>query len=703
MVYREIYKLLKLLTAMKFILYALYFPQVLAGSYKVEYLKDESFVEQEISVQELGSLTSKRFKISIPDGFEEYFLVVGNPQIDNVRASDHLGRSFFSGDDFKYDSGVLNTPGIVFPLSEFNTNSGNGYVIDLEITSRLYHIYDIRLLSLQDLLNYNATDKAEHFALYGALSILGIIGIILYITLKKDAGIYFSILVFSAIILHLGLFGSGRQFIWRNYPSFQEFSDYIGTHLSIFCLFKIIGILFFKDYSPRFTRNFKMISKFFLYSMLLTFLTYGTSYIDFWRVPFFITVIVGLVISFKYVLTKDRSQSIPVAAMMLILMFPMISRITTFLNLGQALDISLAWSFGSFISFSYLCFRIGNNQIEVQRVYKSDIMSNMIGKEVIDRIKKGKTKLIDGMIPVDMSVIQIDIVSYQKISNAVSNKEDLLESLRIIHSEINRIVKKHGGFVNKTAGDSSVCVFGCQMDGTIIENHEESAFFCSQEILRASLELSHQKKTLPFLLRIGINTDRSYIGNIGEQERADYTIIGSAVDLAARYESAGNRCRILIGENTHKSLIANNALNLRMNHILTKHKGTKNGIVGYEAESVDIDLEDEVRNMLNSFLNIKVKDQRWDSTSTVKILCNNIEVDIINFSISGLQIKSSYFWGPGIELRIESPNRRIIYGEVVWSIPNNNDFLHGIKYNSADREVLEEILQSYLIAEDQTA
>jgi len=62
------------------------------------------------------------------------------------------------------------------------------------------------------------------------------------------------------------------------------------------------------------------------------------------------------------------------------------------------------------------------------------------------------------------------------------------------------------------------------------------------------LELGAEK---PFHLRIGINTGYCTVGNFGSDDRMDYTIIGSAVNLTARLQSHAEIDGILLGHETY--------------------------------------------------------------------------------------------------------------------------------------------------------
>jgi class 3 adenylate cyclase len=54
----------------------------------------------------------------------------------------------------------------------------------------------------------------------------------------------------------------------------------------------------------------------------------------------------------------------------------------------------------------------------------------------------------------------------------------------------------------------------------------------------------------PLHVRMGINTGFCTVGNFGSEERLDYTIVGGAVNLASRLESAADVDEILISEDT---------------------------------------------------------------------------------------------------------------------------------------------------------
>ena len=64
-----------------------------------------------------------------------------------------------------------------------------------------------------------------------------------------------------------------------------------------------------------------------------------------------------------------------------------------------------------------------------------------------------------------------------------------------------------------------------------------------------ALEMEH-----PLQARTGINTGEAVVGNFGSRARSDYTVLGPAVNIAARLESASAPGRVLLGEETARLL-----------------------------------------------------------------------------------------------------------------------------------------------------
>lgn len=116
-------------------------------------------------------------------------------------------------------------------------------------------------------------------------------------------------------------------------------------------------------------------------------------------------------------------------------------------------------------------------------------------------------------------------------------------------------VQNHNGMVDKYIGDAMMAIFNAPLD---LEKHEDKAIDCAKEIVSNMKELNNELKAegMPEVaIGIGINTGSAVIGNMGSEQRFDYTAIGDAVNLAARLESATKEQKtdVLIGESTANS------------------------------------------------------------------------------------------------------------------------------------------------------
>jgi adenylate cyclase len=121
----------------------------------------------------------------------------------------------------------------------------------------------------------------------------------------------------------------------------------------------------------------------------------------------------------------------------------------------------------------------------------------------------------------------------------MSEKRPPEEVVRILNTYLQRmtaVIMAGGGFVNKFEGDAVMAFWGAPLPA------ERQAALAMRAALRCQEELQglnddFERDGLPRLgMRIGINSGEVIVGNIGSQERFEYTVIGDAVNLASRLE-----------------------------------------------------------------------------------------------------------------------------------------------------------------------
>lgn len=172
---------------------------------------------------------------------------------------------------------------------------------------------------------------------------------------------------------------------------------------------------------------------------------------------------------------------------------------------------------------------------------------------VVDRMVAGGRMPELGGEEREVTVLFSDIAGFTAISEAC-DAATLVQGLNTYFSTMTDIIEAHGGFVDKYIGDAIVAVFGAPVDEP---RHAEQAMRAALE-MQAALRADPQRFSVAghgLKTRIGLNTGRVLIGNIGSPRRFNYTAMGDAVNLASRLEGANKAygTSILVSEDTMRA------------------------------------------------------------------------------------------------------------------------------------------------------
>ena len=111
--------------------------------------------------------------------------------------------------------------------------------------------------------------------------------------------------------------------------------------------------------------------------------------------------------------------------------------------------------------------------------------------------------------------------------------------LNTYFSEMVRIVHNHKGILDKFIGDGLMAVFGLEGD---LAEAPTLAVRCASEMLN-ELDSIRRKVNFPLRIGIGIHCGPIVAVNIGSEDRLEYTVMGNAVNAAARLEEASKAAR----------------------------------------------------------------------------------------------------------------------------------------------------------------
>ena len=192
----------------------------------------------------------------------------------------------------------------------------------------------------------------------------------------------------------------------------------------------------------------------------------------------------------------------------------------------------------------------------------------------------------------EMSFLFMDIVGFTPISEYYKNKDDPEGLVNVINDYLNRmskIVLNNGGTIDKYMGDCIMAFWNAPLD---CPNHAEMAVKTGIEcaIETQKLKKEFREKGLPDInIGSGVNTGTCIVGNMGSENRLDYSVIGDAVNLAARLEAAtrsykdesGNVAPLIYSSNTKEQL--NDIKSEELDRIFVK--GKKELVTIYKPEA----------------------------------------------------------------------------------------------------------------------
>ncbi|WP_341528673.1 adenylate/guanylate cyclase domain-containing protein [Nostoc sp. UHCC 0302] len=150
-----------------------------------------------------------------------------------------------------------------------------------------------------------------------------------------------------------------------------------------------------------------------------------------------------------------------------------------------------------------------------------------------------------------VTILVSDLRGFSAISEQLP-PEQVVKILNLYLSAMTDEINRYKGTINEFMGDGILVMFGAPISR---EDDSQRAIACAVAMQLAMQQVNEQNQqmNLPILeMGIGINTGEVVAGNVGSQKRAQYTVIGSHVNLASRIESYTVGGQILISENTCK-------------------------------------------------------------------------------------------------------------------------------------------------------
>lgn len=201
-------------------------------------------------------------------------------------------------------------------------------------------------------------------------------------------------------------------------------------------------------------------------------------------------------------------------------------------------------------------FKLANQEIAAKNQQLEKVatqLSKYLSPQVYNMIFTGEKEVKIESSRKKLTIFFSDIIGFTDASDRMES-EELTKLLNNYLNEMSKIALEYGGTIDKYIGDSIMIFFGDPES----MGEKEDALRCVRMAIamREHMESLRQKWydegiTNLLHLRMGITTGFCTIGNFGSDDRMDYTIIGSQVNLANRLESQAEKDQILVSSETY--------------------------------------------------------------------------------------------------------------------------------------------------------
>lgn len=214
-------------------------------------------------------------------------------------------------------------------------------------------------------------------------------------------------------------------------------------------------------------------------------------------------------------------------------------------------------------------------------------MGKYLSKDVMQNVVKNIDNLGLGGKRAVVTVLFSDIRGFTSMSEKMA-ADEVSMILNEYFSEMEPIIRKYNGIINKFIGDAVMAIFGEPIQDI---NHPKNAVKCAYEMLK-KVEYLREKWIFEgkpkFEIGIGVNTGEVFIGNIGTENRMEYTVIGDTVNLASRIEGYNKvyKTNLLVSSTTY-NYIADCADVIKIKEVQIRGKAKKMDI--YEVLRIDTD------------------------------------------------------------------------------------------------------------------
>ena len=186
--------------------------------------------------------------------------------------------------------------------------------------------------------------------------------------------------------------------------------------------------------------------------------------------------------------------------------------------------------------------------------------SQYLSPALVEQMVNNPERLQLGGETRDMTFLFCDVRGFTTISEGFkSNPHGLTRLINRLLTPLTDVILARSGTIDKYMGDCIMAFWNAPIDDPgHVKNACESALTMFRQLDELNRELEEEaraegREPVPLKVGVGLNTGECVVGNMGSEQRFDYSVLGDAVNLAARLEGQSKNygVDIVIGEDTY--------------------------------------------------------------------------------------------------------------------------------------------------------
>jgi adenylate cyclase len=273
---------------------------------------------------------------------------------------------------------------------------------------------------------------------------------------------------------------------------------------------------------------------------------------------------------------------------------------------------------------------------EREKRYVRSAMARYLSPVLADRVSQHPDQLKLGGELRELTLMFSDIRGFTKLSESL-DPQALTGLINSFLTPMTQVIQDRDGFIDKYIGDCIMAFWNAPVD---VPSHSEKAILAAFDMrrelrrLNAAFSAAAAKDGQPpveLQTGIGLNSGICCVGNMGSEQRLEYSVLGDAVNIASRLEalSPAYHVDLVIGEET-ASGAASLAL-LELDRVRVKGKVlpirifTGLGDAGFAGREDFRQLEAAQERMLESY-----RDQDWDGAEAALAECRGLAAALPN-------------------------------------------------------------------------